>query len=77
MTVLIADIFPASLLIKYCSFSSIIIIIDCHDYILSIRFFLKCKGLSNARVASATKKEYGFVKHFFVKIHKVIKVNIR
>ena len=30
-------------------------------YILSHRFFLKCEGLSDARVASITKKEYGFV----------------
>ena len=27
-------------------------------------------------VASITKKEYGFAVHFFVKIHKVFKVNI-
>ena len=29
-------------------------------YILSTRFFLKHKGLSDARVASIIKKEYGF-----------------
>ena len=29
-------------------------------YIISKRFFLKRKGLSDARVASITKKEYGF-----------------
>ena len=34
-------------------------------YILSKRFFLKYKGLSDARVVSVTKKEYGFVVHFF------------
>ena len=28
-------------------------------YILSRRFFLKLEGLSDARVASTTKKEYG------------------
>ena len=33
-------------------------------YILSIWFFLKRKGLSDARVASITKKEYGFAVHF-------------
>ena len=33
-------------------------------YILSTRFFLKRKGLSDARVASITKKEYGFEVHF-------------
>ena len=41
----------------------------------SIRFFLKGKGLSDAIVASTTKKEYGFLVHFFVKIYKVFKVN--
>ena len=45
-------------------------------YVLSERFFLKRKGLSDARVASITKKEYGFAVCFFVKIHKVFKVNI-
>ena len=29
-------------------------------YILSTRFFLKRKGLSDAGVVSITKKEYGF-----------------
>ena len=33
-------------------------------YILSKRFFLKREGSSNARVASITKKEYGFAMHF-------------
>ena len=47
------------------------------SHILSIRFFLKCKGLSDARVTSITKKEYGFAVHFFVKINKILKVNIR
>ena len=41
-------------------------------YIFSKRFFLKCKGLSDARVASITKKDYGFP----VKILKVFKVNV-
>ena len=34
-------------------------------YILSKRFFLKRKGLSDGRVASVTKQEYGFAVHFF------------
>ena len=38
-------------------------------YILYKRFFLKREGLSDARVASITKKEYGFAVHFFAKIH--------
>ena len=32
-------------------------------YILSKRFFLKRKGLSDAIVAKITTKEYGFVVH--------------
>ena len=32
-------------------------------YIHSKIFFLKCKALSDATAASATKKEYGFVVH--------------
>ena len=55
--------------------------------ILSTRLFLKCKGValitkrvasitkSKARVASITKKEYGFAV-IFIKIHKAFKVNI-
>ena len=61
-----ADIFTASLLISYCSFSSLISssIVMNSFYILSIRFFLKRKGLSDARVEIITKKEYGFEVHF-------------
>ena len=33
-------------------------------YILSKRLFLKRKGLSDARVVSIIKNEYGFVVHF-------------
>ena len=33
-------------------------------YILSKRFFLKCEGLSDARVVSIKKKEYGYVVDF-------------
>ena len=62
-----ADIFAASLLIPYCTFlyrilSSILVISFC---ILSKRFFLKRGGLSDARVATITKKEYGFAVHVF------------
>ena len=46
-------------------------------YILTTGFFLKCKGLSDVREVSITKKEYGFPVHFFIKIHKVLNVNIR
>ena len=33
-------------------------------YILSKRFSLQHEGLSDAKVASITKKEYGFTVHF-------------
>ena len=33
-------------------------------YIISKRLFPKCKGLSDARLASVTKKEYSFALHF-------------
>ena len=33
-------------------------------YIVSKRFYLKRKVLSNARVALITKKKYGFAVHF-------------
>ena len=62
-----AGIFAASWLISYYCFSpltlsSIVMIIF---YILSKRFFLKLKGLSDARgVVSVTKKEYVSVVHF-------------
>ena len=45
-------------------------------YILCKRFFLKREGLSDVRVVSLTKKEFGFAVHFVVKINKVFKVNI-
>ena len=45
-------------------------------YILSKRFPLKRKELSDARVVSVIKNEYGFAVYFFVKIHKVVKTNI-
>ena len=61
-----ADIFAASLLRSYGSFSSLdlswIVIIS--FYILSERFCLKHEELSDARVASIIKKEYGFAVHF-------------
>ena len=44
-------------------------------YILSKRFFLKLKKLSDERVVSIIKKEYIF-SALFLKIHKVFKVNI-
>ena len=35
-------------------------------YILSKIIFLKRKGLSDARAAPITKKEYGFAVHFYI-----------
>ena len=61
-----ADIFSASLLISYCSFSSLILpsIVIINFYIVSKRLFLKREILSNAGVLSITKKENGFAVHF-------------
>ena len=60
------DIFVASLLILYCSFSCLILssMLIISFYILSKRFFLKREELSNAGVVSITKNEYGFAVHF-------------
>ena len=44
-------------------------------YIFFKKLFLKREGLSDARVTSITKKEYGF-STYLVKIHQVSKVNI-
>ena len=44
-------------------------------YILAKKFFLKHKGLPDAKVVSINKKEYGFEVKFFVKIHKAFKSN--
>ena len=51
------------------------IIINCHDWldILSERFSLKRKGLSDARVQSITKKENGFAAHFWKMFIKPLK----
>ena len=68
-----ADIFAAFLLISCCNFSSLILssIVMISSYVISEVFFLKCERLIDARVASITKKQYGFIK-----IHKIFKVNI-
>ena len=61
-----ANIYTAYLLVSYCSFTSLILSsnVMISFYILSKRFFLKCEGLSNARLTPITKKEYGFAAHF-------------
>ena len=60
------DIFAASLLVSYRIFSSLILllIVLISFYILSKRFFLIGEELSDARVVSIIKKEYGFAVHF-------------
>ena len=72
------DIFEAFLLISYCNFLSLILlsVVMISFYILSKRFFLKRKGLSNVRVASITKKQYVFAVRFLVKVHKVSEVDM-
>ena len=42
-------------------------------YILSERFFPKCKALFDARLASKTKKECGIAVHFLLKVIKSLK----
>ena len=61
-----ADIVAFFLLVSYCTFSSLILssVSMISFYILSERFFLKRKGLSDARVVSITKKEYDFAAQF-------------
>ena len=73
-----ADIFAASLLISYFSFSSLILssFVVINFYIVSKRFFLKRKELSDERVVSITKKRIWFCSRLFIKIHKVLGVNI-
>ena len=64
-----ADIFAAYLLISYCRFSTLILssIVMISFYILSKGLFLKHEELSDARVVSITKTEYGFAKHFLLR----------
>ena len=54
--------FAVSLLISYCSFSSLILssVVIISFYIFSERFFLKREGLYDARAETISKKEYGF-----------------
>ena len=61
-----ADIFVDSVLILCCSFSSLILssIFMITFYILSERFHLKLKSLSDAGVVLLTRKDYGFAVPF-------------
>ena len=75
-----ADTFATFLLISYCSFSSLILssVFMISFYSLCKRFFLKRKGLSDARVTSMTKKEYSFTVHIlqrFITSLKSILIN--
>ena len=40
------------------------------------KVFLNLKGLSDARIASLTKKEYGSAVHFFVDINEIFTANV-
>ena len=68
----------ASLLISYGNLSALILllIVRISFYIFSKRFFLKRKGFSDAKVLSISEDEEGFSVHFFLKIQKVLKLNI-
>ena len=74
------DSFVASLLISYCSFSSLFFssVVMISFCILFERFFQEIKGLFDARVASINKKEYDFTIHFLQRFIKLIsgQVNI-
>ena len=61
-----ADIFVASLSLSQWSFSFLILslIVVINFYILSKRFFLNRKKLSDTRVVSIIKKECGFSVHY-------------
>ena len=67
-----ADISAASLLISYCSFSSLILssVVLINFYIVSERFFLKRKEIFDAKVVSITKKDYGSTIDFLQKFIK-------
>ena len=73
-----AYIFAASLLILYCSFSSLILssIALISFYILSKRLFLQLKGLSIARVVSTTINIWP-CSTLIINIFKVFRVNIQ
>ena len=72
------SVFADSLLISYCSFSSLPLssIVMISFYILSKILFLKREGLSDARVTSITKTGIWICSTFFMKIDSVFKVNI-
>ena len=71
-----ADDFAASLLISYCTFSYLILssVFEVSFYILSKRFFLKYKVLSDVRVLSINKKEYDSEVHFVQRFIKSLKL---
>ena len=74
------NIFAASLLILYCSFPSLILspTVLISFYILSKTFFLKREILSDGRVVSITKNDFGLwiCSAFVIKIHKALEINI-
>ena len=67
-----ADVFAASLLIPYFTFSSLILsstAMICF-YVLFERLFLKREELSDTRVVSVTKSEHGLAVHFLYRFIK-------
>ena len=72
------DIFGASLLISYCSFSYLILpsIVMISFHIFSKRSCLKRKGLSCEILVSFNKRKDGFAVPFFIKNHKAWFINV-
>ena len=75
------DIFAASLLISYCSFSfiiwsSIVIIVLYFYFLLIFNFFLNFKGFFDGKVVSFTEIWKWFYSKNFITFHKIFKVNI-
>ena len=68
--------FADPLLISYCNFSSLILssVVMIRFYILFERFSLKRKRLSDAKVVSITKENYGFAVHFLQRFIKSLKL---
>ena len=69
-----ANVFAASLLISYGSLLFLILssIVMIRFYILCTVLFWKRERLSDARVASINKKEYGFAVHFLQRLRKAL-----
>ena len=73
----ITNIFAAFLSIVYLFFI-FNLVTNCHDllYINFKRFFVNLERLSDCKVVSFTKKEYGSAVYFFINFHEIFKVNV-